>query len=120
MEIPLNGLIFKEFIKNECVFALLGCLKLPPFVMQLVVVSFFICSLQTNFSRIIHLELLLSNNILVFLNLDFPSRVLMSAMVTGVKWLVFYAFVEVCADQTMQRFHLATLMSLRSKLTSSM
>ena len=31
MEIPLNGLIFKEFIKNECGFALLGCLKVSSF-----------------------------------------------------------------------------------------
>ena len=59
-----------------------------------------------NFSGIIDPELWLSNKILVFLNLDFPNQVFTSTMVTGVKWLVFYVSVEVCTDQTMQRFHL--------------
>ena len=31
MEIPFNGCIFKDFIKNECGFALLGCLDVSSF-----------------------------------------------------------------------------------------
>ena len=67
-------LFSKNSFRMNVVLHFLDISKIPPFVIQLVVVvSFYIHNLQMNFSRIIDPELPLPNKILIFLYLDFPN-----------------------------------------------